>query len=156
MKKAWNLIWKNVRMNVILVWIYLRLILKLIMKVPKKMIGSKHSVFLPQIVKRVRSMQVSLAHKLTSGFLTQNSVLNLYLLYKLTSTPNILKTICPVGWGCRIHWLHLYRGIRPPPTSVLIMTLNNLMVSFQWCWSFGECGTPLHCHCSLVHSGPEC
>ena len=21
---------------------------------------------------------------------------------------------CPVGWGCRIHWLHLYRGVRPP------------------------------------------
>ena len=31
---------------------------------------------------------------------------------------------CPVGWCCRIHWLHLCRGIRPPPhthtTSVLI------------------------------------
>ena len=25
---------------------------------------------------------------------------------------------CPVGWGCRIHWLHLCRGIRPPPTWV--------------------------------------
>ena len=22
---------------------------------------------------------------------------------------------CPVGWGCRIHWLHLCRGVRPPP-----------------------------------------
>ena len=21
---------------------------------------------------------------------------------------------CPVGWGCRIHWLHLCRGVRPP------------------------------------------
>ena len=26
------------------------------------------------------------------------------------------------------------------------MTLNNLMVSFQQCWSFGECGVPLYCH----------
>ena len=27
---------------------------------------------------------------------------------------------CPVGWGCRIHWLHLWRRVRPHPTSVLI------------------------------------
>ena len=33
------------------------------------------------------------------------------------------------------------------------MTLNNLMVRFQQCWSFGECGVPLYCHCSQVHSG---
>ena len=53
----------------------------------------------------------------------------------------------PVGWGCRIHWLHFCRGVRHPHlTSVLDMTLNNLMVRFQQCWSFGECGVPLHCH----------
>ena len=62
---------------------------------------------------------------------------------------------CPVSWGCRIHWLHLCRGVRPPPTSVLDMTLNNLMVRFQQCWSFGECGEPFHCHRSQVHSGLE-
>ena len=41
--------------------------------------------------------------------------------------------VCPVGWGCRIHQLLLCRGVRPPPhqTSVLNMTLNNLMVRFQ-------------------------
>ena len=39
--------------------------------------------------------------------------------------------------------------------SILDMTLNNLMVKFQQCWSFGECGVPLHCHRSQVHSGPE-
>ena len=52
-----------------------------------------------------------------------------------------------VSWGCRIH--------RPPLTSVLDMTLNNLMVRFQWCWSFGKCGAPLHYHRSQVHSDPE-
>ena len=66
-----------------------------------------------------------------------------------------LNTHGPVSWGYRIHWLHLCRGVRPPPTSVLDMTLNNLMVRFQQCWSFGKCGVPLHCHCSQVHSGPE-
>ena len=63
--------------------------------------------------------------------------------------------LCPVSWGCRIHWLQLCRGVRPPPTSVLDMTLNNLMVRFQQCWSFGECRVPLHCHRSQVHSGLE-
>ena len=57
-------------------------------------------------------------------------------------------SICRVSWGCRILWLHLCRGVRPPLTSVLDMTLNNLMVRFQQCWSFGECRVPLHCHCS--------
>ena len=52
--------------------------------------------------------------------------------------------------------LQLCRGVRPPPpTSVLDMTLNNLMVRFQQCWSFGECGVPLRYHRSQVHSGPE-
>ena len=63
--------------------------------------------------------------------------------------------LCPVSWGCRIHRLHLCRGVRPRPTSVLDMTLNNLMVRFQQCWSFGECGVSFYCHCSQVHSDPE-
>ena len=30
-----------------------------------------------------------------------------------------------VGWGCRIHWLNLCRGVRPPPPrSVLDITLK--------------------------------
>ena len=61
----------------------------------------------------------------------------------------------PSGGGCRICRLHLCRGVRPPPMSILYMTLNNLMVRFQWCWRFGECGAHLHCHCSQVHSGPK-
>ena len=27
-----------------------------------------------------------------------------------------IKWNCPVGWGCRIHRLHLCRGVRPPHT----------------------------------------
>ena len=42
-----------------------------------------------------------------------------------------------------------------PPTSVLVMTLNNLTVRFRQCWSFGECGVPFHCHRSQVTSGPD-
>ena len=41
------------------------------------------------------------------------------------------------------------------PTSALDMTLNSLMVRFQWYWSFGECRAPLHCHRFQIHSGPE-
>ena len=36
----------------------------------------------------------------------------------------------------------------PLPTIFLDLTLNNLMMSFQQCWSFGECGVSLHCHIS--------
>ena len=42
---------------------------------------------------------------------------------------------------------------RSGPTSVLDMILNNLMLRFQQCWSFGGCRVLLHYHCSLVHSG---
>ena len=37
----------------------------------------------------------------------------------------LLWEFCPVDWDCRIHRLHFYRL---PQTSVLDMTLNNLMV----------------------------
>ena len=41
------------------------------------------------------------------------------------------------------------------PRCVLYMTLNNLMVRFQWCWSLGECGVVLRCHRSQAHSGSD-
>ena len=41
---------------------------------------------------------------------------------------DINSVYCPVGWDCRIHWLHLCRGVRHPPMSVLDMTVNILMV----------------------------
>ena len=38
---------------------------------------------------------------------------------------------CPVNWGCRLHQLHLCRGVRPPPsTSVLDI----------WCWVSSNAG----------------
>ena len=40
------------------------------------------------------------------------------------------KFFCPVDWDCGIHWLHFYRGVRPSPTIVLDITLNNQMVRF--------------------------
>ena len=62
---------------------------------------------------------------------------------------------CPVGWGYPIHRLLLCRGVRPPTNECPDMTLNNLKVRFQQCWTLGECGVPLSCHRSLVLSGPE-
>ena len=58
----------------------------------------------------------------------------------------------PISWGCRIHRLQLCRGVSHPhrPMNVLVMTLNNLMVRFQWCWSFRECWVLLLCHRSQV------
>ena len=46
----------------------------------------------------------------------------------------------PVSWGCRIHRLHLCRGVRLPPNECPDMTLSNLIMRPQQCWSFGECG----------------
>ena len=46
----------------------------------------------------------------------------------------------------------LHRGKTSPQTSVLIMTLNNLMMRFQKFWNYGECGISHHCHCSQVYS----
>ena len=47
---------------------------------------------------------------------------------KVTKFDVFIKQLGPGGWGCRIHRLHLCRGVRLPPTSVLDMTLNNVMV----------------------------
>ena len=33
---------------------------------------------------------------------------------KLGFLNSLRKKLCSVGWGCRIHWLHLCRGVRPP------------------------------------------
>ena len=44
----------------------------------------------------------------------------------------------------------LQRG-KTPPTSVLDLTLNNLMVRFKWWWGFGECRAPLYYHRFKVH-----
>ena len=72
-----------------------------------------------------------------------------WALFNNTATSGHLSNL----WGCRMQRLHLCRGVRPPPMSVLDMTLNSLMVRFQWCWYFEEWGVPLHCYCSQVHSG---
>ena len=60
-----------------------------------------------------------------------------------------------VGWGCRIHQLHLCRGVWFPTKSVLSITLNNLVVRLMYSWPFGECGLSLHCHLTKVHSSSE-
>ena len=50
---------------------------------------------------------------------------------------------CPVGWVCRINRLHLCRVVRPPPqTSVLDMTLNNLMVCSSNAGALGNAEYP--------------
>ena len=48
----------------------------------------------------------------------------------------------------------LQRG-KTPPTSVLDIIENNLMMRLQYCWSFRECRVTIHCHRSPVHFWPE-
>ena len=44
-----------------------------------------------------------------------------YVEIVLASSPrfhNLLHSVfCPVGWGCKIHWMHLCRGARHPPRN---------------------------------------
>ena len=54
----------------------------------------------------------------------------------------------PVGWVCRIHWLHLWRGVRLPPVSVLDMTLNNL-------WSSSNAGALGNVEYSFIAIAPS-
>ena len=51
--------------------------------------------------------------------------------------------LCLIGWGCTIHQQQVSWEVRPPANKCPNMTLNNLMVRFRWCWSFGEYGVPL-------------
>ena len=66
-------------------------------------------------------------------------VANFITLYKHWVThENIFINFSPVGFGCRIHWLHHWRRARPSWTSLLDMTLSNSIVKFQkwrcpWC-----------------------
>ena len=61
---------------------------------------------------------------------------------------------CLVGWSCRIHWLHLYRGVRPPQTILMDMNQNNLMVRFQWCRSLREAEYPFIAIAPRSFQGP--
>ena len=60
----------------------------------------------------------------------------------------------PVSWSCRIHQLHLCKGVRPLPNECSGMTLNHLMERLQP-KKFSECRVPLYCHYSQVHFYPE-
>ena len=51
-------------------------------------------------------------------FLTWFSVFSLYeLSFWLRLNVANPYLACPVGWDCRIHRLHLCRGVRPPPNE---------------------------------------
>ena len=66
---------------------------------------------------------------------------------------NIYRSL--VGWGGRIHQLHLCRGVRPPPKRCTDMPCKLHLIVRLWPWRVGECRVPLHCYCSLVHYDPE-
>ena len=78
------------------------------------------------------------------AFLCANELYNKY-----NGIIKFLPPYCPVSRSFRIYRLLFYRGVRPPPISLLDRTVN-LIVRFQWCLSFVECGAPLHCY-----SAPE-
>ena len=68
----------------------------------------------------------------SKDIILDDNTICLSLLYTLpTHWPRYRFGPSPVGWSCRIYWLHLCKGVTPPPTCVLGMTQNNLMVGLQ-------------------------
>ena len=59
------------------------------------------------------------------------------------------STNSPVGCGCWIHWLHLWRGERSR-NNVLDTRLNHL-ISKRQPWKFVKCEVVLYCHCFQVY-----
>ena len=59
--------------------------------------------------------------KYLQGHLAHIALMSLRLTLTRTAwaliSARLLPFLCPVGWGCRIHWLHLCRGVRPPPNE---------------------------------------
>ena len=58
---------------------------------------------------------------------------------------------CPVGWGSRIHRLHLCWEVRPSPDEFPKQSDGEVPMIFEL-WEYGA---SLHCHRSQVHSSPE-
>ena len=76
---------------------------------------------------RLRSCKISI---IFWQFSLQYGLWKILTFYSLISSRqnlnvNIFTRVCScsVGWGCRIHWLHFWRGVRPH--------LNNPMVKFM-------------------------
>ena len=79
--------------------------------------------------------------------------LSLYLSIYLSGCKYLFIRINPVGWGCKIHRLHLCRRVRPTPLNRYPghITKPHLIVRLQP-QSFGKWGVLLHCHYSQFHS----
>ena len=75
--------------------------------------------------------QCSWSNQLTGHVLAHMFIFSwtYYPICSCETIPNLL--FCPVGWGYRIHQLLFCSGVIPLQTSVLDMTLNNVMVRFQ-------------------------
>ena len=81
--------------------------------------------------------------KVSKQILTESHIYTISLSLSLYIYIYIYNIEVTYSWGCRIHRQHLYRVVRPPPpTRVLDMTLNYLLVRLQ-SWSSRECGVPL-------------
>ena len=66
-----------------------------------------------------------------------NAVFYRYFLCKMFHLFTINHTQimnCPVGWGCINNRLHFCRGVSHHPTSILDMTLNNLVPVMLELW----------------------
>ena len=66
----------------------------------------------------------------------------------------IYQNVCPVSWGCRIYRLLLCRVLTPHPNECPGYDTKQSDGEVPVTLELGECGVPLYCHRSQVHSGP--
>ena len=99
----------------------------------------------PHFIALMRFLLRSWMSKVFLGYVRYLFLIS-FLLCPLPIFPSIrnfpfLKS-CPGSRCCRIYQLHLYTGVRHPPTNVLDMTLSNLKVRFKWYRDLGNAEHP--------------
>ena len=102
----------------------------------------------------LNNLKKLICHKIqpTNQPTNQPTYLSLYLSINLSSCLNWFLSIYLCSYLFIYHFIFIYLLLSIPIyLCVPDMTLNPLMVWLQP-WSFGECGVPLCCHCSQVHS----
>ena len=110
---------------------------------PNKLAGSKTQTALPKIWTRVID-SISSDDKCAFSILY---IILWYIIFILIKFP--YQSNSPVGWDCRIHRLHLRRGIRPSLNECpRYDSKQSSMIRELW-----ECG--VHSNRSQVHSSPE-
>ena len=85
----------------------------------------------PQGIQNKKAKQIQTTKNKNLTYHQRNQKIHLENLH---STIPILKKCRPVSWGCRIRWLHLCRGVNPPPQRGYLLAMDGDL----WCLRTGS------------------